>query len=201
MKLFSFRNSSASRRIRIAVALKGIELEQIEIDMSAGEQLSPEYRAVNPQGMVPALVTDDGLVLTQSLAIIDWLDAMFPAFPLLGTTPLSRNKALEFASVIGCDIHPLQGLRLSRWLDDAGAPAEVFAVLARRAISEGLETCEHLVHSSTDRFCFAAQPSIADIWLIPQLKNARRVGLDLARYPRLLDVEAACLKQVAFRED
>lgn len=200
MKLCSFRHSSASRRVRIATALKGADLEFVEIDLSAGEQFSHEYLSVNPQGLVPALITDDGLVMTQSLAIMAWLDARFPEPVLLGLTQACRVKILEFVSVIGCEVHPLQGLRLSRWLDEAGSPPEAFSVIARRAISDGLATCEHLVHGGTERFCFSDEPSAADIWLIPQLNNARRFGVDLTSYPRLVGIEQRCLALAAFRD-
>lgn len=134
MKLYFHRYSSASRRVRIALALKQIAHEAIDVDLSAAVHRSEAYPSTHPQGLVPALVTDDGLVLTQSQAIVTWLAARFGGLALFGDNPREAAAILEIVNVVGCDVHALQGQRLLRWLEEAGAPYDAFASIARRAI-------------------------------------------------------------------
>lgn len=200
MKFYYNRYSSASRRVQIALALKHVTHEAIEIDLANGGHHEPSYSAIHPQRLVPALQTDDGVVLTQSEAIVAWLDAVASGVPLLGRCPEERAAVLEIVNVIGCDVHALQGLRLARWLAREGVPDNVFGAIARRAIILGLSACEQkLAGNAREPFCFGDQPCAADIWLVPQIANARRHGLDVSGYPRLMNIEQACLQLGAFR--
>ncbi|WP_321896977.1 maleylacetoacetate isomerase [Burkholderia cepacia] len=200
MRLFYNRNSSASRRIQIALELKKIEYESIEIDLSKGEHLTDRYRSVHPQCLVPALEVGNGIVLTQSEAIVTWLDNRYSDPPLLGSDPKIRPSVMEVVNIIGCDVHPLQGLRLSRWLEDEDVPPHVFKAIAQRAVSEGLHACEQLLQRAAHgRYSFSDHPGAADIWLAPQVVNARRHGIDTRQYRRIHEIEGACLQLDAFR--
>jgi maleylpyruvate isomerase len=200
MKLFYYRHSSASRRVRIALALKNVDYEAIEVDLSKGEHQEGWYQAIHPQCLVPALAVGDGIVLTQSEAIVTWLDDTYPEPPLFGRDPKFRAAALEIVGIIGADVHPLQGLRLSRWLQDEQVPARVFTQIAQRSLTEGLNACEFLLQRAAEnQYCFGNQPGAAEIWLVPQLANARRHGVEVERYQRLAEIEQACLRLDAFR--
>ena len=149
---------------------------------------------------MPALEVSNSVVLTQSEAIVAWLDERYAGSPLLGDNADIRASVMEIVNIPGCDVHPLQGLRLSRWLQDENVPAHVFHAIAQRAVSEGLHACEHLLQcAGNGRYCFGDQPCAADIWLARQLVNARRHGLDTRQYRRLDEIEGACLQLDAFR--
>ncbi|HXG53609.1 MAG TPA: maleylacetoacetate isomerase [candidate division Zixibacteria bacterium] len=202
MKLYTFFRSSASYRVRIALNIKGLAYDQIPIHLrrGGGEQLGPSYRAVNPQGLVPAL-EDGGRVLIQSLAIIEYLEERYPRPPLLPRDPADRALVRAMALVIACEVHPIQNLRVLNFLRDRfhHSDEEVNA-WARHWIDLGLSTLETMVVSVPSRgsFCFGGAPTMADICLIPQLGNARRFGCDLSRYPNLLEIERACMALPAF---
>ena len=162
------------------------------------EQRAPEYLQVNPQGLVPTLELDDGTVLTQSLAIIEWLDEAFPASPLLPADPVQRARVRGFALVLAADTHPLQNLGVLarlRGMDRAESEVQAWAADANAA---GLTACEALLAREPGPFCFGNAPGLADICLVPQLGNARRFGVDVAGLPRLLAAEAACMTLPAF---
>ncbi len=197
MKLHSYFRSSASYRVRIALHLKGIAYETHAHHLRRGEQEAPEYRALNPQGFVPALQSDDA-VLVQSLAICEYLDEIHPEPPLLPKDPAQRARVRGFAQVICCDIHPLQNLKVLRRLKSAGFSDDAVNQWAAQVISEGFDACEKLIENVSGPYCFGSTVSLADVCLIPQLVNARRFKVDL-RWPRLLAVEAECLKLEAFR--
>ena len=196
MLLHGYFRSSASYRVRIALALKGVVHDQAFHRLTDGEQNSASYRALNPQGLVPALETGDA-VLTQSLAICEFIDEIFPDPPFLPDDPVERTKVRAFAQVIACDVHPLQNLKILNRLRGLGLDDEIVTQWARTAIEEGLEACERLIAGRDAAFCFGEQPGLADILLVPQLVNAHRFGVDL-RWPRLLEVEAHCLLLDAF---
>lgn len=198
MILHGYFRSTASWRVRIALNLKGLVAEQVFHHLRKGEQRAPEYLALNPQGLVPALVTDDGAVLTQSLAICEYLDALHPEPALLPADPLERARVRAVAQAIACDIHPVQNLKVLQKLRDLGLAEEAVQAWAASVIDEGLEAVDRLLADTAGPFAFGAAPTLADIALVPQLGNARRFNVALRR-PRLLAIEAACLELDAFR--
>jgi maleylacetoacetate isomerase len=198
MKLHGYFRSSASYRVRIALNLKGLQAEQLPHHLRKGEQRDPVYLAINPQGLVPTLEDDAGVILTQSLAIIEWLDETHPEPPLLPTEALLRAKVRAFADVLACDTHPLQNLKVLARLRELGLPEEKVTAWAGWANREGLAACEKLVANEPGPFCFGTAPTIADLCLVPQLANARRFGVDVNAFPRLLQAEAAAKTMQAF---
>ena len=196
MLLYDYFRSSAGYRVRIALNLKGVAYERREIALLENQQRTPEHLARNPQGLVPALEAD-GMVLTQSLAIIDWLDTRFPEPRLIPAEPGARAAALAQALVIGCDVHPLNNLRVMRWLTH-----ELHVDEAKRAdwtrhwIAEGFAALEAMAGDGP--FLGGDAPGIADVFLVPQLFNARRFETPLEAYPKLLRAEAAAAALPAF---
>ena len=190
--------SAAAFRVRIALKLKGIAYEETFIDLDAGDQHAPEFRAINPQGAVPALFDGDGPPLTQSLAICEWLEEGWPEPPLLPREHDARAAVRAFAMVVACDIHPVQNLKVLQRLRQAGLPEAEVRNWARWTVREGLEACETLLARHSSPFCFGNAPGLADLCLVPQLGNARRFGCDLSALPRLIAAEAACAALPAF---
>ena len=199
MKLHGYFRSSASYRVRIALNLKGLGAEHLPHHLRKGEQREPSYLAINPQGLVPTLQDGDA-VITQSLAIIEWLDETHPAPPLLPGDPLRRAHVRAFAQVLACDTHPVQNLKVLARLRELGLPEEQVTGWAAWANREGLSACEALIADEPGPFCFADTPTIADLCLVPQLANARRFGVDVAAFPRLLKAEAAAKNLKAFAD-
>lgn len=191
MKLHGYFRSSASYRVRIALNLKGLGVEHLPHHLRKGEQRAPAFLAINPQGLVPALEDDQGAVLTQSLAIIEWLDETHPEPPLLPKDPLRRAKVRAFAQVIACDTHPVQNLKVLARLRELGLAEEGVTAWAGWANREGLSACEKLIANEPGPFCFGERPLLADLCLVPQLANARRFGVEVNAFPRLLEAEAA----------
>jgi maleylpyruvate isomerase len=200
MKLHGYFRSSASYRVRIALNLKGLPTEHLAHHLRKGEQCAPAYLAINPQGLVPTLEDDAGTVLTQSLAIIEWLDETHPEPPLLPKDPLRRAKVRAFAQVLACDTHPVQNLKVLARLRELKLPEDQVTGWAGWANREGLAACEKLIATEAGPFCFGAQPTIADLCLVPQLANARRFGVDVAAFPKLLKAEAAAKAMKAFAD-
>jgi maleylpyruvate isomerase len=200
MKLHGYFRSSASYRVRIALNLKGLSAEHLAYHLRKGEQCAPAYLAINPQGLVPALQDDAGETLTQSLAIIEWLDEIHPEPPLLPKEPLRRAKVRAFAMALACDTHPVQNLKVLARLRELGLPEEQVTGWAAWANREGLGACETLIKNEPGPFCFGAKPTIADLCLVPQLANARRFGVDVTAFPRLLQAEAATKGIKAFAD-
>ena len=198
--LHGYFRSAASWRVRIALGLKGVAVRQVSHHLRRGEQQAPGYLALNPQGLVPALELDDGTVLTQSLAIVEWLDESYPAPPLLPADPALRARVRAFALVLAADTHPLQNLGVLARLRAAGWPEEQVQAWAADANASGLAACEALLAGGGGPFCFGAAPTLADLCLVPQLGNARRFGVDVSPFPRLLAAEAACMALPAFAE-
>ena len=200
MKLHGYFRSSASYRVRIALNLKGLRAEQLPCHLRRGEQRAPAFLAINPQGLVPALENDAGATLTQSLAIIEWLDETHPEPPLLPNDPLRRAKVRAFAQVLACDTHPVQNLKVLARLRELGVAEDKVTGWAGWANREGLSACETLIAGEAGPFCFGDKPSIADLCLVPQLANARRFGVDVNAFPRLLKAEAAAKATKAFAD-
>jgi len=200
MKLHGYFRSSAAYRVRIALNLKGLTAQHLPHHLRKGEQSAPAYLTINPQGLVPTLEGDDGAVLTQSLAIIEWLDDTHPNPPLLPKDPLQRAKVRAFALAIACDIHPVQNLKVLARLRQLGVAEEKVTEWAAWVNREGLSACEALIKSEQGPFCFGGAPTIADLCLVPQLANARRFGVDVAAFPRLLEAEAATKAIKAFAD-
>jgi maleylpyruvate isomerase len=202
MKLYTFFRSSASYRVRIALNLKGLAYEQIPIHLrrGGGEQFAASYKAINPQALVPAL-EDNRRTLTQSLAIIEYLEERYPKPPLLPADPADRALVRSMALIIACEIHPIQNLRVLVHLKSNLRQSEDdLNRWARHWIDLGLSALEQMTTSTPKRgkFCFGDTPTLADICLVPQLANARRFGCDLSAYPTLLQVETACNALPAF---
>jgi maleylpyruvate isomerase len=198
MILYGYWRSSAAWRVRIALALKGLTAEDAPKHLRKNEQRTPEFLAVNPQGLLPALRLDDGQVLTQSLAICEYLDEVRPEPPLLPPDPVARARVRAAALVIAADTHPLQNLTVLQGLREVGLPEEAVQGWARDVIGRGLGALERLLDGEAGPFAFGDAPTLADLCLVPQLYNARRFGLE-PPWRRLLSVEAACLELEAFR--
>ena len=195
--LHGYYRSTAAWRVRIALALKMLPSDAVFHHLRRGEQREAAYLRINPQGLLPSLEVD-GAPLTQSLAIIEWLNETVPAPPLLPPDPMSRARVRAFALAIACDIHPVQNLRILGRLRALNLSESEVTGWAKDVIADGLDACEALLESQTGPFCFGATPSVADLCLIPQLFNARRFGIS-PKWPKLLAAEAACSEVPAFQ--
>lgn len=196
MLLHDYFRSSAAYRVRIALNLKGVDYDRHQVMLLKDEQRGAEHLARNPQGLVPALEVD-GVVLTQSLAIIDWLDAKYPEPRLFPADPTARAAAMARALLIACDVHPINNLRVLRYLETVlGVDAEGRDAWARHWIEEGFAALEAMAGDGT--FLGGDAPDVSDVFLVPQLANARRVHTALDPFPRLLAIEAACVALPAF---
>jgi len=195
--LYDYWRSSASYRVRIALNLKRVDYERVPVDLLAGDQRGEAHLARNPQGFVPMLIAD-GRNLTQSLAIIDYLDAQVPQPPLVPRDPADRAHVLAMALAIACDIHPLNNLRVLKRLTAMGIEQAERDDWYRHWIAEGLAPLERLAAPRAGNFLFGDTPGLADICLVPQLYNARRFEVALDAYPTLLRAEASACRLDAF---
>lgn len=202
MKLYSYFRSGTSYRVRIALHLKGLDYEYIPVNLLADEQDGTAFRAINPQGLVPALTTDDG-VLIQSPAIMEWLEERYPNPPLLPADATGRARVRALAALIGCDIHPINNRRILQALrHDFGAGKAAVLHWCAHWISEGFDALDALLATDTQRdpgFCYGDGPTLADAYLIPQIASARRFEVDMQRWPRLLAIDTACNALDAFQ--
>jgi len=196
MILYEYSRSSASYRTRIALNLKGLRYETPQIHLVKREQFTPDYLAINPQARVPSLELDDGTILMQSPAILEWLEEAYPNPPLLPTAPLARAHVRAMAALIGCDIHPLNNLAPLTYLRET-LHADDAAVSAWYAhwITVGFTALEQLVAAP---YCAGATVTLADVYLVPQVANARRMQVALDAFPKIVAIEAACLRLPAF---
>lgn len=198
MILYDYWRSSAAYRVRIALNLKGIAYERVAVDLTQGAQRTPDYKARNPQGLLPALDLGD-TVLTQSIAILDYLDTAFPAPPLLPANPVARARALAQALVIAADIHPIDNLRvLNRLTAQFGADQAARDAWYAHWIVEGLDALEAMTRDQPGPFLGGDAPNLADVCLVPQLYNARRFAVPLDGWPRLVAADAAAVALPAF---
>lgn len=193
MTLYSYWRSTTSYRVRAALHLKNIPFDTKPVDLMAGDQHDPAYAALNPGHCVPTLVLDDGTVLTQSLAILDYLDHAYPNRPLLPKDPAARARVLAAAHALAVDVHPVNNLRVALHLRDVYdlPPAQVEAWM-RHWMVAGLMTYE-AQSSAGATYTFGSSPDLADLCLVAQLYNAHRWGVDLTPFPKVQRIEAACL--------
>ena len=202
MQLYSFFRSSAAFRVRIALNLKGLDYEQTPIHLRKGDQRSAEYLRLNPQGLVPALILDDGTVLTQSLSIMEYLEEIRPAPPLLPPDSVGRARVRALAEVIACDIHPIDNLRVLQFLaKPLGHKEPDIETWFNHWIALGFEGIEKTLASDgkAGNFCHGDTPGLADICLVPQVFNARRYpSFDLKPYPTIMRIFENCMKREAF---
>jgi maleylacetoacetate isomerase len=200
MKLYGYFRSSAAFRVRIALNLKKLDYEDAFIHLRRGDQANPEFLGVNPQGLVPALEVD-GQMLTQSLPIIEYLDETHPEPPLLPRDAAGRARVRALAAIVACDIHPLNNLRVLRYLHrPLGHDQSAVEIWYNHWIDSGFRALERLLagDSGTLAFCHGGQPGLADIALVPQVVNAERYRLDLAPYPTIARIFETCMKLDAF---
>jgi maleylacetoacetate isomerase len=202
MKLYNYFRSSAAFRVRIALNLKGVEYEREAKVFARNEHRAPDYLALNPQGLIPALGVD-GATLSQSLAIIEYLNDLYPEPPLLPTDPLARAQVRSMALAIACDIHPLNNLRVLNYLrQELGQNDDGVNTWYRHWVSEGFRGLEQQVagHTSARRHCFGDSLSLVDVCLVPQMYNARRFKVDLTPFPTLVAISTHLESLPAFAE-
>jgi len=201
MKLYNFFRSGTSHRLRIALNLKGLDYDYVAVDLRSETHLGPAFRALNPQGLVPALERD-GHVMIQSPAIIEWLEERYPAPPLLPANLEDRAQIRALAAIVGCDIHPVNNRRILETLRQTfGADEAAVNAWCAGWIGAGFDAIEALVAADERRgdFCFGGAPTLADVYLVPQVESARRFQIDLTRWPNILAIDMACAQIDAFR--
>jgi maleylpyruvate isomerase len=202
MILYGYPLSSASYRVRIALALKGLDVTTVNKELRRGEHRQADFLQLNSQGFVPALSLDDGQVLTQSMAIIEYLEESYPQPPLLPEAPAARARVRALCQLIACDVHPLNNLRVLKYLEGPLALEQSTRdAWYHHWVRAGFDALELSLarDSGAGRFCYGDSLSMADVCLVPQVFNARRYALDLTPYPRIVAVDAACRAIPAFQ--
>jgi len=202
MKLYGFFRSGTSHRLRIALNLKGLSADYLPVDLRVDEHSSAAFKAVNPQGLVPALDVD-GQVLTQSPAIIEWLEETHPTPALLPQGAAARARVRALAALIACDVHPINNRRILMQLrQQFGADEAAVNAWCATWITAGFDAFEALLAQDRQRgdFCFGGAPTLADAYLVPQVESARRFGVDMAAWPLISAIDAACARLPAFAQ-
>ena len=202
MKLYNFFRSGTSHRLRIALNLKGLATDYVAVDLRTVAHEQAAFKALNPQGLVPALQTDDS-VLIQSPAIIEWLEETHPTPALLPADPLDRARVRALAAIVGCDIHPINNRRvLIQLRQQFGANEDAVNAWCATWISAGFDALEALLAADTQRgaFCWGHSPTLADVYLVPQVESARRFGVDMAPWPLITAIDQACAALPAFAQ-
>jgi maleylacetoacetate isomerase/maleylpyruvate isomerase len=199
LTLHSYWRATAPYRTRIGLELKGVAYDYVPVHLVQGVQHSEAYKALNPQELTPALETGDGQVLTQSLAILEWLEETRPEPPLLPREAYDRAKVRAMAAIVACDIHPLNNLRIQQQLTELGVSDEGRSVWTKRWINDGFRALEPMVAGYGKGFAFGATPTLADCCLIPQVYSAERYDVDLAPYPAIRAVAARAAEHPAFQ--
>ncbi|RAK57713.1 maleylacetoacetate isomerase [Phenylobacterium deserti] len=196
--LHGYWRATAPYRVRIGLNLKGLIYELRSVNLAKGAQHDDAYKALNPQELTPALVTEDGAVLTQSLAILEWLDETYPAPALLPVEPAPRAAVRAMAALVACDIHPLNNLRVQQQLEAMGLDAEARGAWSRRWIEDGFRALEPMVVRHGRGFAYGQAPTLADCCLVPQVYSAGRYGVDLAPFPAIRAVADHAAAHPAF---
>ena len=202
MKLYNFFRSGTSHRLRIALNLKGLQTQYVPVDLRTEEHLKDEFKAVNPQMLVPALETD-GKVLIQSPAIIEWLEEKHPTPALLPVDPDQRARVRALAAIVGCDIHPINNRRILEYLrKQFGANEAAVNAWCNTWICAGFDAYETLLAADQHRgaYSFGHTPTLADVYLIPQVESARRFKVDMSPYPLISAIDQACSQLAAFSQ-
>jgi maleylacetoacetate isomerase len=202
MILYGHTLSSASYRVRVALGLKRLQFTSVLLDLRGGEQRLEGFLRINSQGFVPALALDNGTVLTQSAAIIEYLDEIHPDPPLLPAAALARARVRALSQAITCDVHPLNNLRVLQYLEkDLGHDKTLRDAWYRNWVQLGFDAIERRLirDAETGRFCHGDAPTMADVCLVPQVFNARRFAVDLGPYPRIVGIDAACRELPEFQ--
>ena len=198
MRLYDYWRSSAAYRVRIALNIKDLAFDQVPVDLRAGGQRTDDYLAVNPQGLVP-FFEDGDLKISQSLAIIDYLEETRPDPALLPADPADRARVRAIAQVIACDIHPLNNQRVLRYLEnDLGCDQLKRMIWYHRWIADGFKAFETVIKNTSGDFCFGDEPTLADICLVPQVYNAKRYEVDLGPFPTIRTINDRCQEIEAF---
>ena len=202
MELYQFFRSGTSHRLRIALALKGLPVQSVAVDLRTEQHLKDEFKALNPQGLVPVLV-DGQRVLIQSPAILEWLEERYPQPALLPADPDARARVRALAALVGCDVHPINNRRILQYLrQQFKADEAAINAWCGTWIAAGFDALEALLAADTARgdFCFGGAPGMADVYLVPQVESARRFGVDMARWPLIGRIDAACMALEAFAQ-
>ena len=202
MTLYGYFRSSTSYRTRIAMNLKGLDYENITVNLAQDEQLNSEFKGINPQGLVPVLQTDD-LRLYQSPAILEWLEEVYPEKALLPKDAAGRMQVRAISAMIGCDIHPINNRRILQYLrNELSVDEEEVMAWCNRWMSEGFTALEKILAKDTTRgkFCYGNSPTFADCYLIPQVSSARRFKVDLDAYPNIVEIDTHCRMLKAFTD-
>ncbi len=202
MKLYNYFRSSASFRVRIALALKGLDYEYLSVHLAKGEHKLPAYADIAVEGLVPLLELDDGTRLTQSMAIIEYLDELHPTPALLPADALGRARVRALAQIIACEIHPINNLRVLKYLSkDLKLDEDTKNTWYRHWVRSGLESFERqLALQPASAYCFGESPTLADCCLVPQIFNGQRFNVDFSGLPRTMSAFDACMKHSAFQK-
>ncbi len=196
MKLYSYWRSTTSYRVRIALTLKGVVFDTVPVDLVAGDQRTEAYLGVNPIAGVPSLMLDDGTVLTQSMAILEWIEQAYPTPALIPADPVQAAQVRAAALIMATDVHPVNNLKVVQQLKAMGHSQDEGIAWMQDWMTRGLTAFDAVIPGGD--FSFGSAPSLADICLVAQLYNAHRWGVDLTPYPRLTEIEARCLALPAF---